>query len=203
MDIVGKKFDNYLSTIPGVDGVPLSYVIRVLDTPAPNTTFTSFVEDTVATASLTCTYFEADRDTVHQLIVSFTAGENSENWVKKVKRYRDGRRTMQALRDHFSGEGNVTRRIAEAERLRDTLVYKNERNLTFETYITKCEKMYNIFENHGEKMEEDAKMRFLFKNMQHSGLDADIAALKASITTNPAGTITYSTVYNHFSTAVS
>ena len=197
------KFENYLSTIPGVDGVPLSYVIRVLDTPAPNTTFTSFVQETVATAPLTDTYFEADRDTVHQLIVSFTAGENSENWIKKVKRYRDGRRTMQALRDHFSGEGNVTRRIAEAERIRDTLQYKNERNLTFESYLTKCEKMYNIFENHGEKMEEDAKLRFLFKNIQHSGLEADIAALKASITTNPAGTITYSTVCNHLSTAVS
>ena len=52
-------------------------------------------------------------------------------------------------------------------------------------------------------MEEDAKLRFLFKNIQHSGLEADIAALKASITTNPAGTITYSTVCNHLSTAVS
>ena len=62
--------------------------------------------------------------------------------------------------------------------------------------------MYNIFENHDEKMEEDAKIRFLFKNIQHSGLEADIAALKASITTNPTGTITYSTVCNHLSTAV-
>ena len=197
------KFDNYLSTIPGVDGVPLSYVIRMKDNPDAGTAFTSFVEETVAKAPLKGPYFEADRDTVHQSIVSFTAGQNSENWIKKVARFRDGRRTMQALRDHFSGEGNVTRRIAEAERIRDTLQYKNERNLTFETYLTKCEKMYNIFENHDEKMEEDAKIRFLFKNIQHSGLEADIAALKASITTNPAGTITYSTVCNHLSTAVS
>jgi len=197
------KFDNYLSTIPGVDGVPLSYVTRVKENPDPNTVFTSFVEETVAKAPLIGTYFEADRDTVHQAIVSFTAGHNSENWIKKVARFRNGSRTIQALRDHFSGEGNVTRRIAEAERIRDTLQYKNERNLTFETYLTKCEKMYNIFENHGEKMEEDAKIRFLFKNIHHSGLDADIAALKASITTNATGTITYSTVCNHLSTSVS
>ena len=63
--------------------------------------------------------------------------------------------------------------------------------------------MYNIFENHGEAMEEDAKIRFLFKNIQHSGLEADIAAMKASITTSQPGTITYSTVCNHMSTAVS
>ena len=63
--------------------------------------------------------------------------------------------------------------------------------------------MYNIFENHGEKMEEDAKMRFIFRNIQHSGLEANIAAIKASITTNPAGTVTYITVCNNLSTSVS
>merc|ERR1740124_105532 len=41
------------------------------------------------------------------------------------------------------------------------------------------------------------------KKIHHSGLDADIAALKASIATNPTGTITYSTLCNHLSTAVS
>ena len=197
------KFENYLSTIPGVDGVPLSYVIRELVTPEPNTIYTSFVEDTVASAPLTGTYFDADSDTVHQSIVSFTVGQNSENWIKKVKKYRNGRRSMQALKDHFSGEGNVTRRIAEAERIRDTLQYKNERNLTFETFLTKCEKMYNIFDKHGESMEEDAMIRFLFRSIVHPGLEADIAAMKATITTSPPGSITYSTVSNHLSTSVS
>jgi hypothetical protein len=59
------KFDNCLSTIPGVDGVPLSYVIRMKDNPDAGTVFTSFVEETVAKARLKGPYFEADRDTVH------------------------------------------------------------------------------------------------------------------------------------------
>ena len=109
---------------------------------------------------------------------------------------------MKALRDHFAGEGNVTRRIAEAERLRDSLHYKNERSLSFKPFLTKSQKMFNIFEKHGEGMEEDAKIRFLFKNVQHSGLQSDIAALKASITTSAVGTISYTTVCNHLSTAV-
>ena len=74
-------FDNYLSAIPRVDGLALSYVIRVLDTPIPNNNLTSFVEETVATAPITDTYFEADCDTVHQLIVSFMVRENSENCI--------------------------------------------------------------------------------------------------------------------------
>jgi len=110
---------------------------------------------------------------------------------------------MAALRDHFQGEGNVTRRIAEAERLRDALHYKNERSLSFETFLTKCQKMFNIFEKNGEGMEEDAKIRFVFKQIHNKDLQHDIAALKATITTSPPGTITFTTVCNHLSTAVS
>ena len=198
------KFINYLSTIPGVDGVPLSYVIREEENvPGPAATFTSFVEQTIASAPLQGTYYEADRATVHQAIVSYTAGQPSEDWIKTVSRYKNGRRSMKALRDHFAGEGNVTRRIAEAERLRDSLHYKNERSLSFESFLTKSQKMFNIFEKHGEGMEEDAKIRFLFKNVQHSGLQSDIAALKASITTSAVGTISYTTVCNHLSAVVS
>ena len=67
---------------------------------------------------------------------------------------------MAALSDHFSCEGNATRRIAEADRLKDTLHYKNERPLPFETFLTKCQKMYNIYAQHGKNITEDAKIRF-------------------------------------------
>ena len=63
------KFINYLSTIPGIDGVPLSYVARTEDNPPTGTVYTSFVEETVAKAPHIGTYFEADRDTVNQAIV--------------------------------------------------------------------------------------------------------------------------------------
>ena len=52
-------------------------------------------------------------------------------------------------------------------------------------------------------MTEDAKIRFLFKKIQHSGLESDVEAMKAKITTEPPGTVTYTTVANHILTAVS
>ena len=199
-----SKFTNYLSTLMGVDSVPLSYVIRENDNPpaAGTRAYTSFVEETIACAPLNGTYYQADRGTVHQAIVSFTAGLPSEDWIKNVARHKDGRRSMKSLRDHFSGEGNATRRIAEAERLRDTLHYKNERSLSFEMFLTKCQKMFNIFEQQGEPMEEEAKIRFLFKKIEHSGLQSAIEAMRARITTSTTQ-IQYSTVANHMSTAVS
>ena len=79
--------------------MPLSYVIREEENvPGPATTFTSFVEQTIASAPLTGTYYEAHRATVHQAIVSYIAGQPSEDWIKTVSRYKNGRRSMKVLR---------------------------------------------------------------------------------------------------------
>ncbi len=57
---------------------------------------------------------------------------------------------MQALRNHYSGEGNTSRRIAVAERTRETLHYKSERAMQFSAFLDKLQKMFNIFEEEGE-----------------------------------------------------
>ena len=197
------KFVNYLSTLVGMDGTPLSYVIRENDNPDRIGPHANFIEECIACAPLIGVAYESDRSAVHQALVSFTTGQPSENWIKSINKHKDGRRSMKKLRDHFSGEGNATRRIAEADRLKETLHYKNERSMEFETFLTKCEKMYNIYAQHKEAMTEDAKIRFLFKKVQHTGLDSAIEAMRAKINTEPAGTVTYTTVANHISTAVS
>ena len=198
-------FENYLSNIMGFNGVPLSYVIRdnpLVDRAPKEGAHADFVEETIACTPLTGVAFEADRSTVHQYIVSFTTGQTSEDWIKPVKRQKNGRVTMQALRDHFKGEGNATRRIAEAERLRESLHYKNERSLSFEVFLTKCQKMFNIYRDENEEMDEKAKIRFLFKSVKSSGLTTDVAALKARISTSTTP-INYTTCANHLSAAVS
>jgi len=52
-------------------------------------------------------------------------------------------------------------------------------------------------------MTEDAKICFLFKKIQHPGLNSAVAAMKAKVTTETAGTVTYTTVANHIATAIS
>ena len=44
---------------------------------------------------------------------------------------------MEALQNHYSGEGNTSRRIAVAERIRDTLFYKSERAMQFSAFLDK------------------------------------------------------------------
>ena len=197
-----SKFVNYCSTLSGVDGVPLSYVIRDNHNPPPDGHgYAGFLDKTIYCAPLSGSYFDADKQIIHQELISFTTGQPSEDWLKGVARYKDGRRSMQALRDHFSGEGNATRRIAEADRMKKSLHYKNEKSLSFETFLTRAQKMFNIYEKQGEPMLEDAKLRFPFERTQHTGLQGHVQALKAGITTGNA--ISYTTAANHLSPAVS
>ena len=62
---------------------------------------------------------------------------------------------MADLRAHFSGEGNATRNVAEAGRLKETLHYKRERVMPFETFLTQLQRMFNIYEKEEEGIPED------------------------------------------------
>ena len=63
--------------------------------------------------------------------------------------------------------------------------------------------MFNIYDVHGEPMTEDAKIRFLFKKVNHEGPQSTLDAMKTKIATEVAGAVTYTTVANHLATAVS
>ena len=196
-----EKFNNYCRAHIGAAGIPLSYVIRENDTPDTNGTHPDFMSKTIACAPLSGEYYESDRLAVFNMIVSFTTGQPSGDWIKSTLRYSNGRRSMKALQDHFAGEGNASRNKAEADRLYSDLHYKSERAMPFETFLTNCQKMFNIYEKEGEPMPEGAKIRFLFKKVQHSGLQMAIASLEASQT---SGTnLTYTQAANHLSTKVS
>ena len=178
-------FENYLSSGFGVDGVPLSYVIRKEEDPDPDAEYSDFTDRCTACAPLQGPAYDADKRKVHQYIVSFTQGQLSEDWIKSIKRLKDGRQDMLALRQHFEGEGNATRRIAQAERLRDSLFYRNERSLTFEMFLNKAQRMFNIFEQQGEPMTEEAKVRFILKKVQHPQLANSVETMRSRNILNP------------------
>ena len=117
-------FENMLSTILGVNIVPLSYVICEKEATNPEGHDT-FVQKCIACAPLTGPHFEADARKVHQLATSFTCGETSEQWIKMHANNHNGCLDLKALYAHYQGAGNTMRRIGEATRLRETLHYKN------------------------------------------------------------------------------
>lgn len=194
-------FVNYLSTIPGVYSVPLSYVVRENDEPDHETDFgDDFTREMVAGASLTGTHFKADARKVHQLLKNFLVAETAEQWIKDISKYSDGRRDMKALRSHYSGEGNASRRIAIAERMRESLHYKNERLLSFSLFLDKMQRMFNIFKDEGEELTEGAKVRELLKRVEHPYLKDTVKALEVRYDIEG---LSYTEAANHITSAVS
>ena len=116
-----EAFINYLLVIPGVSGIPLSYIVRDEEFPVAGIEYATFNDRMVNRAPLTGQYYIADTRCVHNLLVGFLQGENTENWIRNIAKYQDGRRDIFALRRHYAGEGNSTRRIADAKRLQATL----------------------------------------------------------------------------------
>jgi Tfp pilus assembly protein PilO len=195
-----QKFSNYAGCHFGSAGVPLSYVIRKNDDPDPSAKGLKFVARTIASAPLSGTAFEHDSLQVHEMLVNFTTGQPSHAWIKSVERFEDGRRSMKALREHFEGKGNATRNLAEANRLRETLHYKNERSLSFEKFLSMMQEMFNIYSKEDQELSEKTKIDLLFSKVQHQGLQAAIEALRTKEVEGIE--LTYTAAANHLATTV-
>lgn len=195
-----KAFTNYLAVIPGVNGVPLSYVIREKDIPDDGDEYDSFDERLVKRAPLTGQYFKADTKRVHTLLLGFLQGENTESWIRSMSKYQDGRKDMIALRRHYAGEGNSTRRIADAKKIQTTLHYKTERALPFNKFLDSLQRMFTIFEEENEPLTERAKVDELLSKVQNSGLAAAVAHLRYQLNTTG---ISFTVAANHLNSEVS
>ena len=73
---------NQLSTIPGVYGVPLSYVVRKNEAPDHAHDFAGdLMEEIIACTPLDGPKFRADARKVHQLLKNFLTAELAEQWI--------------------------------------------------------------------------------------------------------------------------
>ena len=127
-------------------------------------------------------------------------GENTENWIRNIAKYQDGRRDMIALRRHYAGEGNSTRRIADAKRIQNTLHYKTEQALPFNKFLDSLQRMFTIFEEENEPLTERAKVDELLTKVQNSALAAAVAQLRYQLNTDG---ITFTVAANHLNSEIS
>ena len=157
-------FQNFLSVLPGSNGVPLSYVVRENEEPATQEEIDEegmdFTSECIACAPLEGPHFDADKRQVHQLVVGFTQGQSARAWIKKQKNKGDGRLDMKLLCAHYDGAVNTSRRLAKAECLRETFHHRSERIFTFKSFLQGMHKMSNIFAKEDQDWMEDAKIRF-------------------------------------------
>ena len=152
-------FVNYLSTIPGDYGVPLSYIVHDNEAPDHMRDFAGdFTEEIIACAPLNGPKFRADARKVHQLLKNFLTAESAEQWIQPLAPRGNGCDDILELRRHYEGEGNQSRRIASADKYHETLHYKSEHAMPWETFLDRMQKMFNIYKEEGEEMTENTKL---------------------------------------------
>ena len=86
-----EKFVNYTRSHIVANIVPLSYVIRENEEPDINGEHPEFINKTGARAPLEGEYYAADRMYVFNIVVTFTTGHPSGDWVKTTMKHSDGR----------------------------------------------------------------------------------------------------------------
>ena len=192
---------NMLNIVLGVNGVPLAYVVREKEH-EEGTVYNSFDEECISKARRTGPSYEADAKKVHQFIMSRTIGENAEQWLKEDAKKADGRLDMAALRHHFRGSGNKSRRIAKATHLMNTLHYRNERALAFNIFISRAKKMFNIFDECDEPVPDTMQRRWLWNHIHDQKLSPTISALQAHLARDPQS-FTFVSAADHIASQIS
>ena len=194
-------FVNYLSTIPRVYGMLLLYIVRDNQAPDHACDFVGdFMEEIIACAPLNGPKFRADARKVHQLLKNFLTAESAEQWIRPLAPRGNGHDDILELRRHYKGEGNHSRRIASADKYHETLDYKSEHAMPWETILNRMQKMFNIYKEEGEEMTENTKLWELFKCTKHTQLTESVEALEVRYDMDG---LTYTQAANHLTAAVS
>jgi hypothetical protein len=107
---------------------------------------------------------------------------------------------MIALRRHYAGEGNSTRRIADAKRIQNLLHYKTKRTLPFNKFLDSLQRLFTIFEDKNEPLTERAKVNELLTKVQNTSLAAAVAQLRYQLNTEG---ISFTVAANHLNSEIS
>jgi hypothetical protein len=130
------------------------------------------------------------------LIHGFVQGETAKTWIKPKEKRQNGRLNFKAVQTHYGGKGNKAVRIKEAEVLRNSLHYKNERAMSFETFLTNMQAMFTGFVDNGELLTVAQKIRLLFQKVHSPSLTQVKNALQVSYNLDKAGEVIYDFLAN-------
>jgi len=164
-----RKVTETLSLIYGRNYAPIAYVIRP-DKPAgwdPEVDATTEYEKLMYQLPLAGVAFEQDNERVFSLVQLAVVQTAAETWIFDAATARNGRAAMQALRLHYEGEAELDIRATKAQQDLDTLVYTNERAMTFETLITRLNKAYNVLKKHGQDFTDKSKVDALARRIKN------------------------------------
>lgn len=200
-DYWSQTLINFFRSIPGCNGVPLSYVIQ--NNVAPQVIpGVDFIQDSIHRAPLTGDAFTQDAAEVHTYIVNFVAGNpTTESKLMPHTEERNGRVDFISLKEHYKGIGMNAINIIAADKIMANLHYSGEKGphmwwSEFEKQLTRAFVVYNKREGHQVYLDE-MKLRCLIGKVNADFLQNNKNSLEIELTRIPM-TMTFATALATF-----
>jgi len=169
-----RELHKYLSSIKGVTGVPLVYVIRK-DPPDPSVAVSTDPKHIlIAQAPLRGTAYTKDRQKVYSIISDAVSGTDGWTWIRDIKD-EDGRAAMLKLRDHYDGAGSRTRRVQDAKERLKTCHYKSEMSFTFDKYVSSLKDCFDTLQEDEHLITKRDKIDYLLDGIRCAQLTSAIS----------------------------
>ena len=166
---------NHLQSKGGINGIPLSYVIRPDIRPPADAAATAQevrAQDLIFNAPLEGPAYTTDSEAVFSIIECLTIGQDSANWIsQRSRRARDGRQAMNDLKSHFDGGEEKYKRNQAAISTLEHLHYKHEKMMSFHLFSTKLKKCFDTIELCDQGYSEANKIDILLKKIKSNSQD--------------------------------
>jgi hypothetical protein len=128
--------ETYLSQLLGSGQIPLSYVIRKIDTPDPDAIYQNDIERLIAIAPLQGDAFLRDKIKAYGIIKQLVIEGPGRSYILPFYKANGGRSAWLALRAHYEGEGFKNRNVEEAYSALENIFYEGEKKgFTFEKFL--------------------------------------------------------------------
>uniref|UniRef100_A0A8J9X558 Uncharacterized protein n=1 Tax=Phaeodactylum tricornutum TaxID=2850 RepID=A0A8J9X558_PHATR len=147
---------NYLSSVTGVNKVPLDYVVRKDDNvAAPDTEFETEHEKLVLLTPHTGTAFDKGNGKVWIQVKQLTVNGPAWTYVAPFEKKRDGRGAVKALNSHYEADAVMSKSKAAAFDVLEHTTYTGERrNFGMEKYTNALSMAFQTLDTYGETLTE-------------------------------------------------
>jgi hypothetical protein len=113
--------------------------------------------------------FTHDDKVVYLKLKGFCLDTLAWEWIRGFDAEMSGRSAMEALREHYEGAGEISKRVTVARATLTNTNYRNEYTYTFERFATRMKTAFTVLEKHGEPYAETAKVQVLCDQIQMEG----------------------------------
>lgn len=187
-------FVNFLRSIPGRNGIPLAYVIRMSVAPVIDSS-ADFLQNYINRAPLNGPAFCKDAMKVHIYLVNFTAGNvTAETKILPNSNDRNGRIDFINLHNHYEGVGINSIDIVAMDNTLITLYYSGEKkpHMWWEEFERRLTRAFTIYDKREGRQvySNEMKLRCLVGKIDADFLQLTKSTIDLELTRVPI-TMTY------------